>query len=131
MTTKKTAATVPPRCALPIVVDSIGGHTDEPTAWIITGAGDYLAEAVESDSDGRFIRDPRERRACLDYVAHAANTLPELLESVKELAGLLAHAAPSFKYQRAGREFYPNREAVDGALSRAAAAIVNAEQGGR
>lgn len=63
---------------LPLIVDHLG----EADLWLIDAKGDYIAEAIHEDSEGRFLRDFDARRAAFRQIARAANLHAGLLKLV-------------------------------------------------
>lgn len=54
---------------------------DDLNIWILDAEGNYLAQIVTSDEEGRFLRSTRRREAAANLMAAA----PKLLKALKKL----------------------------------------------
>jgi len=63
---------------------------DEENVWIMDEDGNYIAEIVSRDEEGRFVDDPDERMANAELMADA----PVLLERLSELIAACEEGDP-------------------------------------
>lgn len=90
--TKTLQADPPYAMALPVHADWIS----EDGLWIIDAKGDYIAEAVSEDSEGKLLKDFEERRKAFLLLARAANQQQPQLAALQAAAEIISTARRYF-----------------------------------
>ena len=76
-----------------------------------------------------------QKRESIPYAEMCANAnlggaSPDMLSALKHSLPYMEHALKFFRYQHAGKEFYPNREEAEANIAEVTAAIRKAERRG-
>ena len=100
----------------------------------IGGLGQKSSVSIASASQLGMAGSPGAQQANADRIIACVNAcaginpeaVPELLEALEMAMPYLERAPKFYKFQRAGREFWPNREEAEGCFFKALAAIAKA-----
>jgi hypothetical protein len=64
-----------------------------------------------------------------EFIVRACNSYDELVDACRSALDVLPHVVKFLKFQSPGREFWPNREAGEAAISRLETALKKATEG--
>ena len=81
------------------------------------------------DVYGDFSNSPQAENLAA-FIVQAVNAHADLLETLKWVLPYLKHSQKFYRYQHAGKEFWPNREEAEANIVKAEAAIAKAGKNG-
>lgn len=112
-------------------IDKTKGHT--PTPWNKQKFDDTKATTLYAEGGAASLGSIKSLKDA-EFIVYAVNNIERitkerdaLLEAAKDAADIFPHLVKFLKFQRPGREFWPNREAGEATIDRLMSAIASVE----